>query len=101
MGGFLLGNCLICRGLRLHVKKDEAHTHTQPNIHSLMILPMLVYVVHGLFFVFIMVHELAAIHHAITSNIVHSYLMISQRSVLFPFYHPIKIKLTSVVGLKP
>ena len=52
-GGFLLG-IVRGRGLRLYVKKDEAHTHThtQPKIHSLTVLPMLVYVVHGLFCIY-------------------------------------------------
>ena len=37
-------------------------------------------------------------HRDVISNIVHSYLLTSQISVLFPFYHPMKMKLTSVVS---
>ena len=37
-------------------------------------------------------------HGDIPSNIIHSYLLTSQQLVLFPFYHAIKMKLTSVVG---
>ena len=41
--------------------------------------------------------NIGATHRDVTSNILHSYLLTSQKSVLFPFYHPIKMKLTSVV----
>ena len=42
--------------------------------------------------------NIGATHRDVPSNIVHSYLLTSQQSVLFPLYHPIKMKLTSVVG---
>ena len=37
-------------------------------------------------------------HSNITSNIIHSCLLISQKLVLFPFCHPIKMELTLVVS---
>ena len=42
--------------------------------------------------------NIEATQRDVPSNIVHSYLLTSQKSVLFLFYHPIKMKLASVVG---
>ena len=42
--------------------------------------------------------NIGATYRNVTSNIVHSYLFTLQKSVLFLFYHPIKMKLRSVVG---
>ena len=42
--------------------------------------------------------NIGATHCDAPSNILHSYLLTLQKSVLFPFNHPIKMKLKSVVG---
>ena len=42
--------------------------------------------------------NIADTHSNVTSNIIHSCLLTSQKLVLFPFYHPIKMELTLVVS---